>query len=134
MRAEREAVLAQRKSGSNRPGSLAWLLDEIEERCGGVVPTMHARERPGWHAFAQAVKRHGGLQGVQPHLYPRAESLLPFYLEILIHAAGNPDAIREMGRDCLQPLPLLEDREALIWFKPRANKFQRRTFTSRDCF
>ncbi|MBK7424623.1 MAG: hypothetical protein IPJ48_16895 [Propionivibrio sp.] len=71
---------------------------------------------------------------VEPGLYPRAESLLPYYLAILIHAAGNPDPIAELERDCLQPLPLLDDRQTLVWFKPRANAVQRRAFGITDCF
>jgi hypothetical protein len=129
MRARREALLAQRKAGGNKPGSLAWLIDEIEHRAGGIIPTEHLMEGPGWYSFHQAFKRHGGLEGVQPYLYPRGNSLLPYYLAILIHAAGNPDAIRELRCDCLQPLPMLEDREVLVWFKARSNKFQRRAFS-----
>jgi hypothetical protein len=67
-------------------------------------------------------------------LYPRAESLLPYYLAILIHTAGNPDAIADLRRDCLQPLPLLDDRQALVWFKPPAGSFQRRTFSATHAF
>ncbi len=54
------------------------------------------------------------MKQVEPYLYPRTESLLPYYLAILIHTAGNPDPIAELDRDCLQPLPLLDDREALV--------------------
>ena len=38
-------------------------------------------------------------------LYPRAVSLLPYYLAILIHTAGNPEAIADLTRDRLQPPP-----------------------------
>jgi hypothetical protein len=55
-------------------------------------------------------------------------------LAILIHAAGNPEAIATLLTDCLQPLPLLDDREVLVWFKPRANSFQRRSFSKSNEF
>ena len=63
---------------------------------------------------------------MEPCLYPRSEALLPYYLAILTHAAGNPEPIAEIRCDCLQPLPLLHDREALVWFKARSNRMQRR--------
>jgi hypothetical protein len=50
----------------------------------------------------------------------------------MIHTAGNPDPIAELRRDCVQPIPLLDDRQALVWFKARANSFQRRTFNRHD--
>jgi hypothetical protein len=52
----------------------------------------------------------------------------------MIHTAGNPDPIAELKRDCLQALPLIDDREVLVWFKARANSIQRRTFSSTDPF
>jgi len=74
------------------------------------------------------------LKQVEPCLYPRAESLLPYYLAIMIHTAGNPEPIAELERDCLQSLPLLDDRQVLVWFKARAHSVQRRTFSSTDRF
>ena len=58
---------------------------------------------------------------------------MPYYLTILIHTAGNPEPIAEVRFDCLQSVPLLDDREAFIWFKGRANRMQRRTFSVTDC-
>jgi hypothetical protein len=74
-----------------------------------------------------AVRRWGGAKQIEPYLYPRAVSLLPYYLAILIHAAGNPEPIAELGRDCLQDVPLLENRQALVWFKA-ARRASARTF------
>jgi hypothetical protein len=70
----------------------------------------------------------------EPCLYPRPESLFPYYLAILIHAAGNPDAIARLEVDCLQSIPLLEGRELLIWCKGRAGKLQRRSFRTTEPF
>ena len=134
IRAGREAAAAQRIADAGKPGTLGWLLEHIDRRCGGIVPTAHELSRAGQHPTQTALHRFGGLRQVEPCLYPRAESLLPYYLAIMLHAAGNPDPIAELGRDCLQSLPLLDDRQALVWFKARANSIQRRTFNSADRF
>jgi hypothetical protein len=134
MRAAREAARAQRLTDSGKTGTLGWLLQHVDRHCGGIVPTARELSRAGQHPVNRTLSRLGGLKQVEPCLYPRAESLLPYYLAILIHAAGNPDPIAELERDCLQSLPLLDDRQALVWFKARANSIQRRTFSSVDCF
>ncbi|WP_435477488.1 hypothetical protein [Variovorax sp. ZT5R36] len=134
MRNAREAATAQRVADSGKPGTLGWLLQHVDRHCGGIIPTARELSRAGQHAVNRTLSRLGGLKQVEPCLYPRAESLLPYYLAILIHAAGNPDPIAELERDCLQSLPLLDDRQALVWFKARANSIQRRTFSSVDCF
>lgn len=132
IRADREAAAAQRIADAGEPGTLGWLLDHID-RCG-VLPHTHELRRPGQYALRSALYRLGGRRQVEPYLYPRAESLLSYYLAIMVHAAGNPDPIAELGRNCLQSLPLLDDRQALVWFKPRANSTQRLTFDSADPF
>jgi hypothetical protein len=53
---------------------------------------------------------------------------MPYYIAILIHTAGNPHAIAALRTDCLRPMPLLDDREMLVWEKPRASQLQRRSF------
>ena len=53
---------------------------------------------------------------------------MPYYIAILIHTAGNPHAIAAVRTDCLRPMPLLDDREMLVWEKPRASRIQRRSF------
>jgi hypothetical protein len=134
IRAGREAAAAQRIADADKPGTLGWLLEYIDRRCGGIVPTARELSRAGQRPVKMALRRFGGERQVEPCLYPRGESLLPYYLAIMIHAAGNPDPIVELGRDCLQSLPLLDDRQALVWFKARANSLQRRTFSSTDRF
>lgn len=134
MRTMRKAAAAQRAATDGTLSTLGGLLDHIDQHCGGIVPTANALERPGNHPLKKALQRFGGAKQVEPCLYPRAVSLLPYYLAILIHTAGNPDPIVELDRDCLQPLPLLHDRQALVWFKARANCFQRRTFGITDPF
>ncbi|HUO96099.1 MAG TPA: hypothetical protein VMT92_07685, partial [Steroidobacteraceae bacterium] len=84
--------------------------------------------------FKRSLAHHGGAKHVEPHLYPTANTVLPYYLAILIQSAGNPDAIAELSVDCLQPIPLLEDREMLVWTKYRAGSIQRRAFRASDPF
>ncbi|MFV2949466.1 hypothetical protein [Pseudomonas japonica] len=134
IRAGRQAAQEQRASDGGTPGTLGWLLEYIDQHCDGIVPTAHQLSRAGWHPVNRALARFGGLRQVEPCLYPRGDLLLPYYLAIMIHAAGNPDPIVELRRDCLQPLPLLDDRQALVWFKARANSIQRRTFSNLDRF
>jgi hypothetical protein len=134
LRVMRDAAAAQRAASDGTLGSLGGLLEHIDRRCGGIVPTARELERSGNHPLKKALRRLGGTKQVEPCLYPRAVSLLPYYLAILIHTAGNPDPIVELDRDCLQPLPLLDDRQALVWFKGRAHSVQRRTFSSTDTF
>lgn len=134
IRAGREAALALRGTDGGTPGTLGWLLDYIDDKCDGIVPSAHQLSRAGWHPVQRALARFGGLKQVEPCLYPRAELLVPYYLAIMIHAAGNPDPIAELRRDCLESLPLLEERQALVWFKARSNSIQRRAFSVNDQF
>ena len=134
IRARRTAADAERASAAGSVSTLGGLLDFVDRRFGGVVPTASQLSAAGEHAARRALVRFGGLKGVEPCVYPRLESLLPYYLAILIHAAGNPEPIAEIECDCLQPLPLLHDREALVWFKLRSNRMQRRTFSATDGF
>ena len=128
VREVRASAAAQRAANGDKPGSLGWLLVEVDRRFGGIVPSSLELQRCGNHPLQLAVRRWGGAKQIEPCLYPRAVSLLPYYLAILIHAAGNPEPIAELGRDCLQDVPLLENRQALVWFKARAGRLQRRSF------
>ena len=67
----------------------------------------------------------------RPHVGKRLESLL---IDFAAAFRPNPEAIADLTRDCLQPLPLLDDRELLVWFKARASRIQRRTFDSTQAF
>lgn len=128
LREARAAAAAQRASDGDKPGSLGWLLVEVDRHFGGIVPSSLELQRRGNHPLQLAVRRWGGAKQIEPCLYPRAVSLLPYYLAILIHSAGNPEPIAELGRDCLQDMPLLERRQMLVWFKARAGCLQRRSF------
>jgi hypothetical protein len=114
--------------------SLGALLEAIDQRYGGIVPPRKILSGAGHHPLVRGLKRYGGIKQVEPYLYPRAESLLPYYLAILIHTAGNPQPIAELSCDCLQPIPLLDDRQMLVWAKRRADTTQRRSFRSTGAF
>jgi hypothetical protein len=114
-------------------GSLGELLKVIEQHFGGILPPWADLVGPA-RDVRHALKRYGGGHHVSLCLYPRAESLLPYYLAILIHTAGNPQAIAELTCECLQSIPLLDDRELLVWRKGRAGALQRRAFSRTHSF
>jgi site-specific recombinase XerD len=131
-KAEQEMARA-RASAADPISTLGGLLLHIDQHYGGIVPPRRTITGSKY-VVARALDAHGGNRGVEPYLYPRAESLFPYYLLILIHAAGNPEAILALEVDCLQPIPLLDDRELLVWEKRRADTQQRRSFRSNDTF
>ncbi len=81
-------------AGSDPRHSLGALLGAIDGRYGGIVPAHLSLAARGEGALRRALVRHGGTHHVEPYLYPRSESLLPYYLALLIHSAGNPRADR----------------------------------------
>jgi hypothetical protein len=130
-RGERERA----EAGSSDPvRSLGALLEAIDQRYGGIVPPHKILSGAGHHPVVRGLKRYGGIKQVEPYLYPRSESLLPYYLAILIHTAGNPQPIAELSCDCLQPIPLLDDRQMLVWTKRRAGTSHRRSFRNTTAF
>ena len=127
-----QQMAAARLEHCDSINTLGALLQVIEQRHGGLLPSWNAMRGPAFRSFKRELKKHGGIKNVSQCLYPRAESLLPYYLAILIHTAGNPEAIAELNCDCLQPIPLLDDRELLVWRKGRACTLQRRAFRCTD--
>lgn len=126
LREVRAEGLAARRDAE--PGSLGRFLESIDRTCGGVLPDSSELQRSGRHAMRVAVQKHGGARTVERYLYPQVDTLLPYYLAILLHTAGNPEPILDLRTDCLRPLPLLDDRELVVWMKKRAGKEQRRAF------
>lgn len=124
---------AARAAGATYRSSPGALLDVIDDQFGGVLPPTPILYRTHNHVYHHLVK-HGGVDIVEPYLYPNASGLFPYYLAVLLHTAGNSQAIADISMDCLQPIPLLDDREMLVWDKPRANSVQRRSFRRSDPF
>ncbi len=134
LRATRDSAQAALALADGGLDTLGGLLQHIDRHCDGIVPTVLERLQPGQHRFYEALTRFGGMREVEPCLYPRSESLLPYFLTILIHTAGNPEPIVNLQRDCLQLLPLLDDRQTLVWRKGRTPHMQRRTFSIAAAF
>ena len=128
-----ELRAAARVSGEDICASPGALLELIDRGFGGVLPQTPILYREH-NRVCRYLFRHGGVKAIEPYLYPNAEGLFPYYLAIVLHTAGNPQAIAEMSLECLQAIPLLEDRELLLWEKPRASSVQRRSFRTSDPF
>lgn len=135
LRENAEQEMAAARGGSTDSiGTLGALLQIIDQRHDGILPPWATLHGPGFASFRRALRKYGGGTRIRLCLYPLGEALLPYYLAILIHAAGNPESIAELRCDCLQPIPLLDDRELLVWTKARAGVLQRRSFRSTDSF
>lgn len=130
LRARAECERAAARGQSDVCASFGAFLNAIDDEHQGILPAHLSLPS----AHRRSLARYGGTKGVEPYLYPRAESLLPYYLAILIHTAGNPQPIAELSRECLQSVPLLDDREILTWTKRRAGSVQRRSFRRSDPF
>jgi hypothetical protein len=133
----RRASFAVERAAHGEPdkspdASRVALVAAIEQRYAGTIPTWIGLRRAGDLDMLRGLKKFGGSKQIAPLLYPDARSLLPYYLAILIHSAGNPEPIAALTSDCLQPIPLLDDRQMLVWAKHRAGQIQRRSFRSND--
>jgi Phage integrase, N-terminal SAM-like domain len=129
-RGDRELALA-RTARSGEVRTLGEVLLYVEEHYRGIMPSVLSLDGALDRTVTDAL---GGYRAIEPCLYPRPESIYPYYLAILIQSAGNPMAIAQLGIDCLQPVPLLDDRELLVWAKGRSSRLQRRSFRATDPF
>lgn len=131
-RALRLTAAAERtdaRASNARPlTSRGALLEYIDAHCNGIIPSPNVLMSRGFWTLQRPIARHGGIRRVAPCLYPTSDAILPYYIAILIHTAGNPESILGLRTDCLRPIPLLDDREMLVWEKPRASGLQRRAF------
>jgi hypothetical protein len=136
LRQRRAVFLAERATAQGhamRPEqSRVALVAAIETRYQGLIPAALKLRQLGDAGVLKGLKRFGGAKTIAPLLYPDSRTLLPYYLLLMIHAAGNPEPIAHLTCDCLQPLPLLSDRELLTWSKGRAGQVQRRSFRSAE--
>jgi hypothetical protein len=129
----RQLSLDARATAASYKSSPGAVLNFIDDELGGVLPPTPILYRTHNH-FNRYLVKHGGVDVIEPYLYPNPYGLLPYYLAVVLHTAGNTQAIANMSMDCLQPIPLLEDREMLVWEKPRASQVQRRSFRRSDPF
>ena len=114
-------------------GSLEWLLVEIN-KYDGLIPTHTQLLRDKRSDFLYWMMKHGGKKKLLSYFGPTTHTIFPYYLLILIHTAGNPVAVANLSRDCLRPLPLIDDQESVVWDKGRSVHQQIRSFSARDPF
>jgi len=129
----RQLRLDARAAGATYMSAPGAVLDFIDKEFLGVLPPTPILYRTHNH-FNRYLVKHGGVDVIEPYLYPNGYGLFPYYLAIVLHTAGNTQAIANLSVDCLQPIPLMEDREMLVWEKPRASRVQRRSFRRADPF
>jgi hypothetical protein len=110
--------------------SLRSLVTDLDAHFGGILPPTAALMGRAHRVLRERIRECGAVEHVRDCLYPISDTIMPYYIAILIHTAGNPEAIAALGCDCLQSLPLLSDQEVLVWDKPRASSVQRRSFRS----
>ena len=119
---------------SNFPkGSLEWLLIEFD-KIDGSIPTHEQLLRDKKSDILYWMAKHGGKKEILSYFGPTSRTIFPYYLLILIQTAGNPEAVANISRDCLRPIPLNSDQECVVWDKGRATNKQIRTFSTRDPF
>ena len=114
-------------------GSLEWLLVEINKYYG-LIPTQQQLLHDKRSDIIYWMMKHGGKKKLLSYLGPTSHTIFPYYLLILIHTAGNPEAIANLSRDCLRPLPLTDDQESVVWDKGRSAHQQIRSYSARDTF
>jgi hypothetical protein len=129
-RGARELALAH-AARSRKVRTLGEVLRSVDEHHRGILPSVLSLDGELNRNITDAL---GGYRLIEPCLYPRPESIYPYYLAILIQTAGNPMAIAHLNIECLQPIPLLSDRELLTWAKGRSARLQRRSFRTTDPF
>jgi hypothetical protein len=132
--ADKEIAASRANATDSIRTSRGDLLRYIDERYGGIMPSWTVIHSRGHCPLQQALVRQGYGRRVERCLYPLADALFAYYLAILIQSAGNPEPITELTVDCLQSIPLLDDRELLVWNKARAGASQRRAFRSTSPF
>ncbi|MDE1918584.1 MAG: hypothetical protein KGJ57_21290 [Sphingomonadales bacterium] len=111
--------------------SLPAMLRKIHELGHGIMP--EAKDLP--RRLMRQLHLNGGHDRLEQYLHATARSLAPFYVALAIQTAGNPEALRLIDRDCIEPHPLIEHRIMIDWRKARAGHLlkqaQRRSFDNR---
>ena len=127
-----QQVLAE-PSPNFEKGSLEWLLVEIN-KYEGLIPTHKQLLRDKRSDILYWMMKHGGKKNLLTYFGPTSHTIFPYYLLILIHTAGNPEAVANLSRDCLRPLTLTDDQEIVVWDKGRSAQPQIRNYSVRDPF
>lgn len=105
------------------------LLSRLLEIGDGRIP-VQTTVNVSKESLARRVSQAGGLKFLCRTIFPVPRDLLPFYVAIQFQLAGNPQAIAKLKRDCIETNELREDREWIVWDKPRAGRTQRADFAA----
>ena len=57
MRAARESAARQRAADADKPGTLGWILEQIDQRHGGIIPDWRTTQASGNFWLQKAVRR-----------------------------------------------------------------------------
>ena len=126
-------ILATRGPVEGVDAKTCRFVRELARAGSGVVP---GSDQVCYAVSTLNMRR--GLRHLAGYLHLTLEHMPAFFLAIAIQTAGNPDAIRRLGRDCQSPHPLDEHRVMVDWGKPRAGvkvkRAQRRSFDRRRSY
>ncbi|WP_454887906.1 site-specific integrase [Sphingomonas oryzagri] len=107
-----------------------WKLHRLGH---GVMPP--ARGSDLSKSDRQRIAEVGGFRELEGYLHLTTDTLVAFYIVLLIQTAANAGPLRQIKRDCLVPHPLERHRVMIEWVKPRAGgkvkRMQRRSFDNR---
>ncbi|WP_272800643.1 site-specific integrase [Sphingobium sp. AntQ-1] len=107
-----------------------WKLHRLGK---GIMPA--ARGSDLGKADRQRIAEAGGFRELEGYLHLTTDTLVAFYIVLLIQTAANAGPMRQIKRDCLVPHPLDRHRVMVEWIKPRAGgkvkRMQRRSFDNR---
>ena len=124
------AVIASAASGELDLKDLGVLLALLVERYGGLFPSrcrFDPDDRMFWRV-RHAVVEHGGRARLSRFLHATADTLVPYIVAIAAQTFANPEALRNLRRDCMVEHVMLEGRWLVTWDKGRARRPQRRSF------
>lgn len=127
---DRNAIARERDLSRLDLDDLGVMLAVIVEHYGGLVPPQNVTLERGtgrWRLHFASLK-HGGNQKLASYLHTLPETLIPYMIAIGAQSYANPEALRELRRDCMSDHLLLDGREVMTWSKGRSNRVQRRSF------
>ncbi|WP_245467990.1 site-specific integrase [Mesorhizobium sp. M1D.F.Ca.ET.043.01.1.1] len=127
---DREAIARERDLSRLNLDDLGVMLAVIVEHYGGLMPPQNVTLKRGsgrWRLHFASV-RHGGNQKLSSYLHALPETLIPYMIAIGAQSYANPEALRDLRRDCMSDHLLLEGREVMTWSKGRSSRLQRRSF------
>jgi hypothetical protein len=107
---------------------LGTFLAVIIDRFGGLVPPHRTIHDAKMWPILYALEHHGYAYRAAQYLHSVPETLIPYMIAIGAQTYANPEALRQLQRDCMSEHLLLDGRVVVGWRKGRANREQRRSF------